>query len=46
MRIALLLDPPDGRAAVDELIAHPESRIVLIPHADRVGQALGAALRA
>jgi tetratricopeptide (TPR) repeat protein len=46
MRIALLLDPPSGRAALDELRADLESRIVVIPHADRVAHALGVAMRA
>jgi tetratricopeptide (TPR) repeat protein len=45
MRIALLIDPPAGQAAIDELRAHADSRLVLVPHADRVGHAIAVATR-
>ena len=44
MRIALLLDPPPERAAVDELNDWPDARVVVVSHAERAAHALGLAL--
>ena len=46
MRLALLLEPPTDSAAADELIVQPEARILMLPHAGRVGHALAIALKA
>jgi tetratricopeptide (TPR) repeat protein len=44
MRIALLLDPPPERAAVDELNDRPDARVVVVSHAERAAHALGLAM--
>jgi len=48
MRIALLLDSPASaeHGAAGELAAHPDARVLLLPHADRAAHALGMAMHA
>jgi tetratricopeptide (TPR) repeat protein len=46
MRIAVLLDPSADPVPVEQLAGRPGSRLVLLPRADRLAQALGRALHA
>ena len=46
MRLVLLVDPSAPATAVEELAARPGARLVLLPRAERLAQALARAMRA